>query len=472
MLDFKLFLEKVYNINLAANKTDYSYIGKNKGRFNRLKHLIYQIEQSGSPLEGEKVSEILLGAVNLNTLNSSYPFVDIKVISPIKGVTKNNELISIKTSRDAHTLEDAVTYVNGFKISQLIQFAITKIGLKIFKGNIFKDRFAMKLSSITSYYEKTINNLFFDDVNVYTYAFINTINILNFVKDYFNHLRGDHIIEEDRKILYAIISVCIAFFIDKKFNTNYIDRIDIKLPRHKLDEIKLDVREFISIPNKRYDFKSDYSNFGDALPEEIKNLLVSYCIIYFNDESDEVIMNLEKTQSVTFSELFDKGMKIWIRKGYHISHILGDIKSKKMIGNKNYYLNYKEVIEAFSTNTINGPDVFSTHIKVKIAADWEYKEREESVKKLYVKVIDNIKGIENDASQIKILKLLNKFLRKITSADQKTKDNYIQRFSEIFPEKQNNFEEVNKTNSLIDIDRYRKKDLSDNSLINLNKYRK
>ena len=28
----------------------------------------------------------------------------------------------------------------------------------------------MKLSSITSYYEKTINNLFFDDVNVYVYV--------------------------------------------------------------------------------------------------------------------------------------------------------------------------------------------------------------------------------------------------------------------------------------------------------------
>ena len=469
MLDFKLFLEKVYNINLATNKTDYNYIGKNKGRFNRLKHLIYQIEQSGSPLEGEKVSEILLGAVNLNTLNLSYPFVDVKVISPIKDVSKNNELISVKTSRDSHTLEDAVTYVNGFKISQLIQFAITKIGLKIFKGKIFKDRFAMKLSSITSYYEKTINSLFLDDINVYTYAFINTINILNFVKDYFNHLRGDNIIEEDRHNLYAIISVCIANFVDKKFNTNYIDKVNIKLPKYKLDEIKLDVSQFISIPNQKYDFKSDYSNFGDALPDEIKNLLVSYCIIYFNTEPDNVIMNLQKTQCVTFSELFDKSMKIWIRKGYHIAHSLGDIKSKKMIGNKNYYLNYKEVIEAFSTNKVNGPDVFETHIKVQINADWEYKEREESVKKLYVKVIDNIKGIENDESQVKILKLMNKYLRKINSTDKTTKDKYIQKFSEIFPKKN----ELEDSNDLIDVNKFRKNynDRSD-SLINMNKYRR
>ena len=124
LINYKLYLEKTYNINLSTNKTDYAFIKRSKARFNRLKHLIFQIEQSGSPLEGEKVSEILLGATNLNVLDLNYPFVDLKVVSPIKGVTKNNELISVKTSRDEHTLKNSVTYVNGFKIGQLIQFAI------------------------------------------------------------------------------------------------------------------------------------------------------------------------------------------------------------------------------------------------------------------------------------------------------------------------------------------------------------
>ena len=430
MLDYKLFLEKNFTIDLKTNQTDYTYIGRNNGRFNRLKHLIYQIEQSGSPLEGEKVSEILLGAVNLNTLNLSYPFVDVKVITAIPGVTEENELISVKTSRDMHNLKDTVNYVNGFKISQLIQFAITKINLKIFKSEPFKERFAMKLSSITSYYENTINQLFSDDINVYTYAFVNSIVILNFLKEYFTYLKIDHIIEKDRNVLYAIMSVCIASFIDKKFNTNYIDRIIAKIPEQKLNEIKVNVQKFMS--TSKFNFNRDFINYGDSLPSNIKNLKVSYCVIYFDESNDKVVLNLHKTHSISFGELFNNSMKIWIRKGYHMAHNLGVISTKKLVGKQNLYLKYEDVIEAFSTKDITGPEVFKTHIRVQFDSDWNYKEREESVKKLYVKVIDNIKGIDNDETQTKILKMLNKFLRKINTGDKHKRNEYIQKFSEIF----------------------------------------
>ena len=60
MLRFK---EKLYNINLSTDQTDYHFL-KSKGRMNRLKHLIYQLEGSGSPIGGEKISEILLDCNN------------------------------------------------------------------------------------------------------------------------------------------------------------------------------------------------------------------------------------------------------------------------------------------------------------------------------------------------------------------------------------------------------------------------
>ena len=430
MLDYKLFLEKNYTIDLKTNKTDYNYIGRNNGRFNRLKHLIYQIEQSGSPLEGEKVSEILLGAVNLNTLDLSYPFVDVKVITEIPGVTMENELISVKTSRDMHTLKDAVNYVNGFKISQLIQFAITKINLKIFKSEPFKDRFAMKLSSITSYYENTINQLFSDDIDIYTYSFVNSIVILNFLKEYFTYLKIDHIVEKDRNVLYAIMSVCIASFIDKKFNTNYIDKIIVKISDKKLNEIKANVEKFIN--TSRFNFNRDYINYGDSLPNDVKNLKVSYCVLYFDESNDNIVLNLQKTHAISFGELYNNSMRIWIRKGYHMAHNLGVVSTKKLVGKQNLYLKYEDVIEAFSTKNVMGEDVFKTHIRVNIADDWNYQERDQDVKKLYVKVIDNIKGIENDETQVKILKMLNNFLKKINTGDKIKRDHYIQKFSELF----------------------------------------
>lgn len=419
--NYQLFLEKnLYNINLAnKSQSNYTYITNNQSRFNRLKHLIYQIEQSGSPLEGEKISEILLGATNLNVLNLSYPFVDVKVISPVRGVTQMGELISVKTTKDMHNLKDAVTYVNGFKISQLIQFAISKINLKIYKSEIFKDRFAIKLSSITSYYQKTITELFSSDSTIYTYAFVNTIVILKFIKDYLNYLTGvENIIEKNRSKLYSIMRVCITSFIDKKFGTNYTDRLS-----SKLDDMKKSVQNFISSSHAKYDFTSDYINYGEALPKEIQDLKISYCIIYFNDSDTGVVLNLQKTQAISFGELFNNSMKIWIKKGYHLSE-----------GKKNYYLKYEDVVQAFTPTgiTLSDDDVFSTHIQVTIDSDWEYQERTQKVKELYVKVIDNIKGIENDDAQKKILKLLNKYLKKINSSGTATRDRYIQKFSEIF----------------------------------------
>jgi hypothetical protein len=218
--------------------------------------------------------------------------------------------------------------------------------------------------------------------------------------------------------------ICITSFIDKKFNTYYTDSID-----KKYNSIKASVQKFISIQNSNYDFTSDYINYGDALPNEIKNLKISYCIMYFNDNENGsgIILNLHKTQSVTFSELFDKSMKIWVKKGYH------DPAEKSKSGKTpNFYLNYDGVVDAFSTTNVRDNDVFSTHIRVLIDDNWNYEERTEKVKKLYIKVIDKIKGIENDYAQTAILKLLNKYLNKINSSSKKTRDKYIQKFSEIF----------------------------------------
>ena len=428
MLDYKLFLEKIYTIDLKTNQTDYNYIGRDTGRFNRLKHLIYQIEQTGSPLDGEKVSEVLLGAVNLNKLDLNFPFVDVKVISPVPGVTEDNELISVKTSRDMHNLKDTINSVNGFKINQLIQFAITKMNLKIFKTEVFKDRFAMKLSSITSYYENTINELFIDNLEIYTYSFINSVVILNFIREYFTFLKVDNIIEKDRNVLYAIMSVCIASFIDKKFNTNYIDKIGVKITDDKLFEIINNVKKFIFV--SKYEFNKDY----ESLPDDMKKLKISYCVLYFDESNENIVLNLQKTRVINFGELFKNSMKIWIRKNYHMARNIGIVDSKQMIGKQNLYLNYEDIIEAFSENDKidSVDDIFTTHIRVEFDTALDYQDRSEDIKRLYVKAIDNIKGIANDDEQKKILKLLNKYLRKINTKDPKKRDKYIKKFSDIF----------------------------------------
>lgn len=407
MKDYLSFInESTYDINLNTGDTNYNYIGKNRGRFNRLKHLVYQIEQSGSPLQGEKVAEILLGSVNLNTLDLSYPFVDLKVVSPVKNITINNELISVKTSRDMHKLEDAISYVNGFKIQQLIQFAISKINLNLYKNKTFKKRFALKTSSITSYFQKEISKY---NNEYYTFAFMSSIIIFKFIKEVLEKLRKKDNIIEDRRKLYNIISMCIASFIDKKFNTNFFN--DAKYTSDDTIDVVKSTLESFSVENEDY---------GEYLPDELKNIKISYCILYFSKPGEDLILNLQKTQAVNFNELFNKSMEIWHKKGY--------ISKDKQ--DQNLYLKYNDVFDAFSGNGLTGKDVFNTHIKVIINAD--YEERSETIKKLYVKVIDNIKGIENDDQQKRILKLLNKYLNKINTSNNDRRDYYIQKFSDIF----------------------------------------
>jgi len=439
MRDFWEFItESEYYINVSTNKTNYQYISKSKARLNRLKHLIYQIEQNGSPLMGEKVSEILLGAVNLNTLDLSYPFVDVKVVNPIKGVTENGELISIKTSRDSHTLEEAVTYVNGFRIDQLIQFGMNKLNLNLYKSGDFKSRNAMKLSNVISYYQYFIKKLFGDDEGIYTYVFSYSIIILNFFKEYLSTIK----LEKNPKILKAIMVILTATFVDKKFNTNYIDsiggrnsgklfNINISGPSSeehiKLEKIKQEVLNYIS--NSSHNFNSDYINYGDSLPNEISNLKISYCILFFDEETDDgkIILNLYKTQNLLFKDLFNNSMKIWLKKKYHISALN---KYKKKEKKQNLYLNYDNVVLAFQGNKLSGGKVFDTHIKIQIEPNWTYKERAEGTKKMYVKIINKIKGIENDKKEKEILNLLNKHLNRINISDDKKRNLYINKFKQ------------------------------------------
>lgn len=435
--NYNLF-ERTYNINVSTSKTNYQYIKRNNVRFNRLKHLIYQIEKEGSPLMGEKVSEILLGAVNLNTLDLSYPFVDVKVVNPIKGVTKNNELISVKTSRDTHTLREAVTYVNGFKIDQLIQFGMSKLNLKLYKSSTFKSRNAMKLSTIISYYQQFIKSLFGDDEGIYTYAFSHSIIILDFLKKYLSTIEA----VTNKESLKAIMVLLTASFIDKKFNTNYIDNVsyrggngsvNINVSSRIFEKIKQDIIDYFS--STSYDFSSDYFNYGDSLPEDIGKLQISFCILFFSKETEEgkIILNLYKTQSLSFKDLFNNSMKIWLKKKYHTSSLK---RSQQKLKKQNLYLNYNDVVLAFQGNGLSGDEVFDTHIEVEIEPNWSYEERDESTKKMYVKVIDKIKGIENDEKEESILKLLNKLLNNINTSNDEKRDSYINKFKQFLDDQQ------------------------------------
>ncbi len=435
MLNYKLFLERLYNINLVTNEIDYDFI-KSSGKINRLKHLIYQLEQTGSPLGGEKISEILLGGTNLNVLDLSYPFVDLKVTTPVEGVTLENELISVKTTRDKYTLKDSVTYVNGFKIGQLIQFAIKKMNLNLYKNKKFTRRNSIQLSSITSFYDNLIIKLFGENTAIYSFVFIHTLLFYLLLKEYLEKLSEKDIIITDRDELYTNIAVLLCTYVDEKYNTNYIDDIESKIKKSSnyIINATYNVKNLFSQRIKEaIDSEDDDFNWLNFLPEEIRNLKISYCILFFDKDDDEnkkIVLNLCKTQAISFQNLFKNTIKLWTEKKNDKSI---PMHMKALSKKQNLYLNYDGVIKAFEGNNLTGNDVFNTRIKIEFTSEWtsQYQERPEELKKLYVKVIDKVKSIPNDEKEKKILTLLNKFLNKVIDHPIET-ENFIKKFSDLF----------------------------------------
>ena len=429
MLNYKLFLEKLYHVNLISGKTDYNIL-KRRGRMNRLKHLIYQLEDTGSSLGGEKVSEILLGGTNLNVLDLSYPFVDLKVTEPVPGVTEEDELISVKTTRDKHTLKNAVTYVNGFKIGQLIQFAISKIDLNLYKSTTFKKRKAIKLSSVTSFYDNLIKDLFGANQDIYTFVFVHTLLFYSLLKEYLELLAKEEIIITDRDELYTNVAVLLCYYVDNKFHTNYLTNLKLKRSENYIIETTNNLNILFSNRIKEViDSEDEELSWLKFIPESIRNIRISYCILFFNEDDEEkVVLNLCKTQSITFERLFKNTIKIWTESSGNSVPMHLKALSKK----QNLYLNYQGVIKAFQSDKLKGDNVFNVHIQVEFDANWAdtYHERPEDTKKMYVKVIDKVKSIPNDDKQTEILNLLNKFLNKIIDSDES--DKYIKKFSDIF----------------------------------------
>jgi len=425
MLNYKLFLEKLYTLNLENPKNNTYKLGK--GTLNRLKHLVYNLEKSGSFLQGEKISEILLGATNLNTLDLSYPFVDLKVLEPVENVSILNELISIKTTRDKHSLKESVTYVNGFKIGQLIQFAISNMNFNFYKKQGFKQRHAYKLSSVTSHYDKFIRQYFGGNKEIYTFIFVHTLLFYSLFKSYLDIVAEGKFLKRDD--LYLSMEIFICKFVDEFNGTNYLEKYKSdKIKKiNKIDEFNNDIEEkYIDKIREAINYKDNYKwlNFID---EKIRNLQISYAILYFNEDVDKMILNLHKTQNVSFDTLLKNTIEAWTSSEKHM---------KSLDAKKNIYLDYTGVIQAFSNDKLQGDDVFNTHIVVEFTEKWssEYKERPEETKKLYVKVIDKVKSIPNDEKQEQILNLINKFLTKmIDEDDQKVRNSYINKFSEMFP---------------------------------------
>lgn len=416
----KLF-ETTYNVDLNLPKIDYPTATKptiNTADKNRLTNLVLDVDETGSWKIGEKISEILLGAPNLNYFNLSYPFVDLKVNKPVPNISEKDEYISVKTCRTANTLIGAFSEVNGFTFRSFLNFFIELVKMKVFKSDMFKNRNAYENHVIITMYFTEIMNKY--DKMSTSYA-----------------------------VLFASVPIFMAKlqkFMEYEWKTTKIfyDKNDFEAFFHNL---------FVPVKNGGLgwdeelikNFKTNLKNWdlfikdSTIFPPNLYKTKISWALIYFDTPvktSDRFVLNLRKCDPIKIFDLYRKSAEIWVRKKYYMDELKISSKTGKAIKSKNIYFKHVDIAEILGYKNINA--AFPIHIKVTLQNVEEFKYRAGLLPKkgteIAVDVINNVKGLMYNANGRHLNKYFNILADVVLKQDPKIQHKIVKNFSDFLDE--------------------------------------
>jgi hypothetical protein len=438
LFNYKDFLNEEILIDLDKKSTGGLSILKNDWgkmdatKFNRLKHLLFEYDDKGSPIMGEKIASLLLGADNLNYYSKSYPFVDLIVKRPVDGITKKNEYISIKTSATKHSLSTSITDVNGFKISQLIHFIIQLLPVNIFKDSkIIKFRNAIRTDALVTVYYRFMKKFQNKDIKLYEHLFKNQLYYIFLLKNHIEKLRNPEMLPIDDTndfygMMFGIILCDVNNLFGKDYTADFEDAIRNIKPKTKL--IIQDCNGINYVDRKHF------------LPDDIANMQISYCMLYLESdligrkktrrESTEVVLHLQKTRTLSLGVLLDRAIQLWMKLGFHT-------RTTRDVGKQNIYFRFIHIVELFEPEkaSLSNKEIeFDTHLKVIISKNNinKYSERDVEQTDLIVKVIDDIKGLPLDGITDDILKNIEKIIDLTKLKDRSKLNKFIRNFNDFY----------------------------------------
>jgi hypothetical protein len=385
---YKLF-EKNAEINFIDR--DKSTFPLAKSKFGRLKSMVMSLDKHGSHLLGEKIGQILFGAHNLNYYDLSYPFVDIIVKDPVEGYSEKNELISIKTSSTKYSLKNATTDVNGFKISQFLNYLLKNLNFYVYRSGTeaIAGRNAYKTGTVLATYVKMIEEISQGDAEKYTQYYFSVLGYLALLKEFLDKYN-----EKEKKMVFIKGNVFrwlyAIFIISNPSEKNHINSLLKKTVKKQLvpnpiteEELNM-VRRILG-----RDILPEAKDIKFLIPDDLKKKKVSYCVFYFNkysnNNTDQIVLNCAKTTAITIEELYEKSFELWREKGKHIKSLE---RSKGKSKFKNIYFNYENILEIFE----DGRDSFKDHIKIIISKSDKRDKYTEEHQEAIIQVIDKIKG--------------------------------------------------------------------------------
>lgn len=224
---------------------------------------LLNIKRKNEGIFAENITRLIFQGENLNHFTKNHPYVDIAVMDPIDGVTKRNELISIKSTLKYKTIASILTDTKAIKFDSLLTYLI-------YSYNLYKKD--SQPFSITEL-QRGLNKYLHD----------NQIEITQ---------------QQHKNIIYILIYHIIHYskdFIDKSlgdFETSLIS----------------DILQYL-------DGELDIEEIKEFVKNELKRLIypVSLSIVFIDSNN---ILNVYKTISIPLWELFFKVMNKWHKNNF------------------------------------------------------------------------------------------------------------------------------------------------------------
>lgn len=283
----------IYNLSDGVKEGDelsYNIITNRKKIYYNIINFYNQKDNNG--IFAENILRLTLNGVNLNHLSKNHPHVDIAIVNPINGVTKEDEVISAKSS----------------------------IGKKLTLAGVISNTKAIKLESMLSYVVFANSSFQVD----YKKEFVNAKSLLS------NAIK---LIRETKNPDYlAVVNVCLYYILNihEEFNKDFESDIKLIGDEH---------------PDTDYNLKYGlYSFYKNEVERKIKSLKIPISLgcIYMDGMGQDIRCVIKKTNAIDLSEYWFKLVNIWNRKGYF------GVKVTK-------YLSFADVKDLFDITTKDFP---------------------------------------------------------------------------------------------------------------------
>jgi hypothetical protein len=370
------------DIDMSVNSIDKNILRKKNSLHQSILNFSFQNTNTG--IFAEEIIRYVFDGVNLNNMHRNHPHVDIAVPeqSAIENVTIANEIISVKSSIDKHTLAGAISNTKSITIESLFSYIVFSTYNYSYKKEFLSaNKLYILAIGIIKSSKKDIDSAIKKLVGI---GESKLIDDLKKIEGYANNTKGGDTIKLERNFKYVINLVLYYLFFESHRGDNYFVNFieDILILREGHDDVEKNEK---------------INRYTDRVNQEIGKLTnkISIAAVYFIDK-DKKKFCVEKTDPIEINQYWQSVLGIWEENKFF------DSNSKKYLTLDRV----KAVFKEFKTKIIisvgdqEGSDILAKQSTPNMATnrmwishklkDAEFSNREDDINKFFSKSIDKL----------------------------------------------------------------------------------